>query len=151
MANNTKNFKAKTSSQLQSLQNDAQCWHKIKVFLFDLRHFKERTDSRDRLELITDPSYIAAPYFEPPEIQSIKSFIPGGCDITLGQLIESTLDEKLNRRMKKRVATADYRVCAAHDLAPVFEQAFGVRPKDLQKDKMFVKSLTADGLILRQS
>ncbi|KAL8925832.1 MAG: hypothetical protein Q9208_003329 [Pyrenodesmia sp. 3 TL-2023] len=145
-----KNAKSKTSPQLQSLQSDAQFWHKVKVFLFDLRHFKERTDSRDRLELITDPSYIAAPYFDPSEIQRIKSFIPDGQDITLGQLIESTLDEKLNRRMKKRVATGDYRVCAAHDLAPVFEQAFGVRPKDLQKDKKFVKSLTADGLILRR-
>ncbi len=151
MANNTKRLRDKTSPELQSLQSDEQCWHKIKVFLFDLRHFKERTDSRDRLELITDPSYIAAPYFEPPEVQKIKSFIPNGCDITLGQLIASTLDEKLNRRMKKRVATADYRVCAAHDLAPVFEQAFGVRPKDLQKDKKFVKSLTADGMVLRKS
>ncbi|KAL8759097.1 MAG: hypothetical protein Q9184_003722 [Pyrenodesmia sp. 2 TL-2023] len=150
MANNMRKNKGKTFPQLQSLQSDAQFWHKVKVFLFDLRHFKERTDSRDRLELITDPSYIAAPYFDPSEIHKIKSFIPEGCEITLGQLIEATLDEKLNRRMKKRVATADYRVCAAHDLAPVFEQAFGVRPKDFQKDKKFVKTLTADGLVLRR-
>lgn len=150
MANSIKNTKSKSSPQLQDLQSDAQCWYKIKVFLFDLRHFKERTDSRDRLELIIDPSYIAAPYFEPPEIEKIKSFIPDGRETTLGQLIESTLDEKLNRRMKKRVATADYRVCAAHDLAPVFEQAFGIRPKDLHKDREFVKSLTVDGLILRR-
>ena len=139
----------KTPPQLQDLQNDAHYWHKIKVFLFDLRHFSERIDSRDRLELIIDPSYIGAPYFDSSEAQRMKSFIPDGRDITLQELVLSTLDEKLNRRMKKRVATADYRVCAAHDLAPVFEKAFCIKPKDLQKDKKFIKGLTANGLALK--
>ncbi|KAL8712484.1 MAG: hypothetical protein Q9220_003332 [cf. Caloplaca sp. 1 TL-2023] len=142
-------IKPKTSAQLLSLQSP-QLWHKIRAFLFDLRHVKERTDSRDRLELIIDPSYIGAPYFTPAEAKQLKSFIPDGSEIKLQLLVESTLNEKLNRRQKKREATQDYRVCPAHDLAPVFEKAFNVRPKDLQNDKRFLKSLTNDGLVLKE-
>ncbi|KAL8840612.1 MAG: hypothetical protein Q9176_003725 [Flavoplaca citrina] len=138
------------SSNIQSLQDDLHTWHKIKVFLFDLRHFAERSESRDRLELIADLTYIGAPYFTPPEIKAIKSFVPDGGDSTLEQLVLSTLQMKLNRRKKKRMATSDHRVCAAHDLAPVFEKAFGVRPKDLTKDKKFVKEVTVNGLVLKR-
>lgn len=150
MADCIKSSKNRTSPQIQSLQSDTQCWYKVKVFLFDLRHFKERTDSRDRLEPITDPSYIGAPYFEPAEIQRLKSLVADDREATLEQIIESTLDEKMDRRMKKRVASNDYRVCAAHDLAPVFEKAFNVKPKELQRGKKFIKALTADGLLLKQ-
>ncbi|KAL9594310.1 MAG: hypothetical protein Q9219_007104 [cf. Caloplaca sp. 3 TL-2023] len=143
--------KKNSSLQLQDLQNNTQFWHKIRVFLFDLRHFSERIDSRNRLELIIDPSYIGAPYFEPSEAQRLHSFVPEGQGLTLKELVDSTLVERLNRRMKKRAASADYRVCAAHDLAPVFEKAFGVKPKDLQKDKKFVKAVTAGGLSLEKS
>ncbi|KAL8834798.1 MAG: hypothetical protein Q9170_003594 [Blastenia crenularia] len=127
-----------------------QLWHKLRVFLFDLRHFRERSDSRDRLELIIDPSYIGAPYFTPAETKQLKSFVPEGSESSLQMLVACALEEKLNRRQKKREATRDYRVCAAHDLAPVFEKAFGVRPKELQRDKKLIKSLTTDGLVLKE-
>ncbi|KAL8657426.1 MAG: hypothetical protein Q9226_001919 [Calogaya cf. arnoldii] len=136
-------------TRLQDLQGDVQCWHKIRVFLFDLRHFAERPQSRDRLELIIDPSYIAAPYFTPSEVEAIKSFVPNGGETTLEQLILSTLATKLERRKKKRVATGDHRVCPAHDLAPIFEKAFGIKAKDLVKDKKFVKAVTANGLVMK--
>ncbi len=35
-------------------------------------------------------------------------------------------------RMKKRVESGDFRVCAAHDLEPIFEKAFGIKPKELK-------------------
>ncbi|KAI4245221.1 MAG: hypothetical protein L6R40_002578 [Gallowayella cf. fulva] len=101
-------------------------------------------------ELLTDPSYIGSPYFTQSEANQLKSFVPDGSDTTVHLLLESALDEKLKRRQKKREATQDYWVCAAHDLAPVFEKAFGVRSKDLQKDKKFIKSLTSDGLVLKE-
>ena len=88
------------------------------------------------------PTYVSAPYFEPLENHALKKIIRQ----TLEQLIQEILDKKLNRR--KRVEGADYRVRAAHDLAPVFERVFGIKPKDLQKDKKFVKMLSTNGLEL---
>lgn len=149
MAKSIKNTKEKPALNIQTLQSDAQCWHKIKIFLFDLRNFDKRTDSKNRLDLVTDRSYIAAPYFTPSEIRSIKAFVPDGSESTLEQLILSALETKLERRKKKQVESCDYRVCASHDLAPVVEKAFSIRPKDLAKDKKLIKALTKDGLILR--
>jgi hypothetical protein len=45
----------------------------------------------------------------------------------LKALIEETLNERLERRMKKRVESGDFRVCAAHDLAPVLRRLLGLR------------------------
>jgi hypothetical protein len=41
----------------------------------------------------------------------------------------------LQRRIKKRVESGDFRVCAAHDLAPIFEKAFNIKSKDLERDR----------------
>lgn len=113
MAKSIKNTKEKPALNIQTLQSDAQCWHKIKIFLFDLRNFDKRTDSKNRLDLVTDRSYIAAPYFTPSEIRSIKAFVPDGSESTLEQLILSALETKLERRKKKQVESCDYRVCAS--------------------------------------
>jgi hypothetical protein len=56
------------------------------------------------------------------------------------------LDERLNRRMKKRVESEDYRVCAAHDLAPIFEKALGINPKELAKSQEFLARVDTEGL-----
>ena len=50
--------------------------------------------------------------------------------------------------MKKRVASGDYRVCAAHDVAPVLEKALGVRPKDLDASQAFLDLMAERGLEL---
>jgi len=42
--------------------------------------------------------------------------------------------------------TSDYRVCAAHDLAPLFEKAFDVKAADLAKNKAFLRCLDKGGL-----
>ena len=42
--------------------------------------------------------------------------------------------------------TGDYRMCAAHDLAPIVEKAFGIHPKDLTKNKGFGRLVDAGGL-----
>jgi len=78
------------------------------------------------------------------QTQLLKLVATNDAGQTLKALIQGILDEKLNRR--KRVESADYRVCAAHDLAPVFERCFGIKPKDLQRDKLFVKCLEKNGL-----
>ena len=70
-------------------------------------------------------------------------------EMALEAVIHNTLDERLERRMKKRVESGDYRVCAAHDLAPIFETAFNIRPKDLAKDDTFLSLLENSGLKLK--
>jgi hypothetical protein len=41
--------------------------------------------------------------------------------------------------MKKRVYIGDFRVCAAHDVAPILEKALGVKEKYLIRDKEFLR------------
>ncbi len=48
--------------------------------------------------------------------------------------------------MKKRVDSRDFRVCAAHDLAPIFEKAFEIHPKQLDKDSKFISLTKRYGL-----
>lgn len=43
--------------------------------------------------------------------------------------------------MKKRQYSGDYRVCAAHDLAPIFESTFGIDPGLLARNDDFLRSL----------
>lgn len=63
-------------------------------------------------------------------------------------MIEETLNERLERRIKKREESGDFRVCAAHDLAPILEKALGIGVKDLQRDNEFLGLLDRCGLDL---
>jgi hypothetical protein len=67
---------------------------------------------------------------------------------TLAEVIEETLTERLERRMKKRVEGGDYRVYAAHDVAPILEKVFGAEEKDVMRDKEFVELVEEWGLQL---
>lgn len=98
------------------------------MLLFDLRHYSERADSAERLERVIDPSYIGPPYFEPEEAETIKNTVVHN-EKKLSQVIEESLAGRLDRRAKKRVDSGDFRVCAAHDLAPVLEKMLGIDPK----------------------
>ena len=51
--------------------------------------------------------------------------------------------------MKKRVESGDYRVCAAHDLAPIFEKGLGIRAKNFEKDMEFIRLVRTSGLELK--
>ncbi|KAG4435429.1 hypothetical protein IFR05_009103 [Cadophora sp. M221] len=57
---------------------------------------------------------------------------------TLEMLIEEVLTERLERRIKKREESGDFRVCAAHDIAPILEKALEINPKQLSRDKIFL-------------
>ena len=131
---------------IRDIQQNRQLWYKVCVLLYDLRQFVNRKSSRDRLELVLDPSYVGAPYFEPLEAERIKQAASKGTGLTLESLIQEELDKKLSRR--KRVESADYRPCTAHDLAPVFEKFFDIRPKNLLRDKQFLKNVEEHGLSL---
>ena len=137
-----------SSTSLPELKMDSNIWYKIHVLLYDLRHFEQSNISQSRLETVIDPSYLGEPYFNPEEAEKIKGARLDG-DKTLSALIEETLDERLNRRMKKRVESGDYRVCAAHDVAPILEKALGIKPKDLERDQGFLNTMAANGLHLK--
>lgn len=68
---------------------------------------------------------------------------------TLEEAICETLDVRLERRGKKRAESGDYRVCAAHDLPPVFEQALSIKAKDLGKNVDFWNLVASSGLELK--
>lgn len=87
--------------------------------------------------------------FKTSEVEALKATIVDG-QKTLEAVIEETLNERLERRLKKRVESGDYRVCAAHDLAPIFEKAFGIRPKELAKNQEFLSLLDRSGLDLKE-
>lgn len=133
---------------VQDLQHCPSLWYKIHVFVYDLRNFREKVDSQARLDSIVDASYIGMPYFQPEEVERIKSTVVNA-NQTLEEAIRETLDERLERRIKKRAESGDYRVCAAHDLAPVFERALGIKPKDLGKNVDFLNLLASSGLELK--
>lgn len=65
------------------------------------------------------------------------------------ELIRETLAERFERRMKKRVESGDYRSCAAHDIAPIFEKGLGIKSKELAKDKEFLELRESSGLRLK--
>ena len=105
--------------------------------MYDLRSFQANTVSRDRIETVIDPSYIGSPYFTDTEAAMVKGLQVSGSkgSSTLEEVIEETLKERLQRRMKKRVESEDFRVCVAHDVAPILERVLGVKEKDLMRDK----------------
>jgi hypothetical protein len=112
--------------------------------LYDLQHFNQRPDSRERLEAVTDLYYIGSPYFNDDETAAIKNTVVHGK--TLAQIIEQELQARLERRDKKRFDSGDFRVCAAHDLAPILASTLGTNLKQLDKDKRFLLFVNTGGL-----
>ncbi|KFX95662.1 hypothetical protein O988_05705 [Pseudogymnoascus sp. VKM F-3808] len=143
------------TSKLASVEDfkaQPSLWYKIHVSVFDLRNFHENSKAQERLDSVQDLSYIGAPYFDPAEAQQLKAYATDGTNNKpLEILIKDTLKERLERRMKKRVDTGDYRVCAAHDIAPIFEKAFDIKPKDLQTNTEFLTLLDRSHLKLKGS
>ncbi|PGG99541.1 hypothetical protein GX51_06281 [Blastomyces parvus] len=121
-------------------------WYRLHVLVLDLRNFSTNDTSRERLEQVTDISYLGSPYFSAEEASALghTQLEPG--NQLLKDKIESELNERLTRRMKKRVESGDFRVCAAHDLAPIFEKGFSINPKKLAKDSQFMNLAASRGL-----
>lgn len=135
---------------LADIRSKKSLWYRLHVYTYDLRNFKTDGAARERLDSIVDVTYLGEPYFNPEEVEIFRNTVckTSGSE-TLAQKIESTLDERLNRRIKKRVESGDFRVCAAHDLAPIFESAFGINPKNLAKNHAFNSLVSSRGLTLQ--
>lgn len=133
-----------TISDLKGAGISPTLWYRFHVLLFDLEHFQNRPQSRQRLENVNGVSFIGKPYFNSSESCAIKSTLIG--TKTLSDTIEESLQERLQRRMKKRVESGDYRVCTAHDIAPILATALGINLKELGKDERFTEFVQKNGL-----
>ncbi|PMD15319.1 hypothetical protein NA56DRAFT_733873 [Hyaloscypha hepaticicola] len=153
----------KIGRKIADLKTTPALWYKIHVLMYDLRNFEAIPASRKRLESVIDPSYIGLPYFTEVESKILKGTLIDNSTpydskkrvdnrnaadnlMTLECLIETSLNDRLERRIKKRIKSGDYRVCAAHDLAPIFEKAFNVKPKELASDQQFLNIMERSGL-----
>jgi hypothetical protein len=95
--------------------------------MYDLRAFRSDSDSRSRLDSVASTYYIGEPYFGASGVERVLHTISDGK--TLKDMLDEFFEKKLEKRLKGRIKeTADYRVCAAHDIAPIVEKVFGVRP-----------------------
>ena len=136
-----------TANTIQDLHANGMLWYRINVFVYDLRHFQESA-SQARLEDIADSSFLGLPYFTADEVAQLKATTVHNDTKKLEDVIQETLNERLQRRMKKRVQSGDFRVCAAHDLAPIFEKALNIKSKDLERDHNFLALVEQSGLKL---
>jgi len=123
-----------SATTLKDLKPNYGIWYRLHVLIFNLRNDENMEASRARLELVTDPYYIGSPYFTPSEAAIIKllevSKNGDNQTKTHEEVIKDTLEERLERRRKKRVESGDLRVCAAHDVSPILEKAMGIREMD---------------------
>ncbi|KAE8148865.1 hypothetical protein BDV25DRAFT_10298 [Aspergillus avenaceus] len=136
-----------TISDLKDSTISPDLWYRIHVLIFDLCNFS-KSASRDRLESVIDPSYIGKPHFSPEEAEKIKGTVIGTGGRTFSQAMEEGLNERLERRSKKRIESGDFRVCAAHDLAPLMGRALGIDLKQMKMDKQFAKLVEENGINL---
>lgn len=137
---------------IQDLKDQPSLWYKIHVFIYDLRNFQDDPKAQARLDSVHDASYLGLPYFDQDEVQQLKACVVNTSDAapkSMEQVIEDTLRERLERRMKKRIESEDFRVCTAHDLAPIFEKAFEIKAKDLLRDADFRAVLDRSQLRLK--
>ncbi|KAE8322481.1 hypothetical protein BDV39DRAFT_209734 [Aspergillus sergii] len=134
-----------TVANLKDCSAFPNLWYRIHVLLADLKSF-DNPSSNKRLEKIVDPFFIGEPYFTPKEAHTIKNTVVNGKEFT--QFVEEELNKRLDRRNKKCFESGDFRICAAHDLAPIMAQALGIDLKRLEKDKRFANLVEEKGLHL---
>ncbi|KAF2448423.1 hypothetical protein P171DRAFT_508628 [Karstenula rhodostoma CBS 690.94] len=133
-----------TTHTLQALRQDTALFYRLHVFIHDLRAFRSNASSRARLDAVLAPDYIGRPYFSDAQAAQLRStVVDEETGETLGQRLDCLFTEKLAKKLEKGGA---WRVCAAHDLAPVFEGVVGVRPGELGRDKGFVGLVRKGGL-----
>jgi len=102
------NMETETTPTISQLRYNKPLWWRLHVFIYDLRNFGAIPSSQARLDKIVDASYLGAPYFSDSGVLQLKAtVVPSGK--TLEQDIADTLEERLDRRMKKRVESDEKR------------------------------------------
>ncbi|MCJ1359188.1 MAG: hypothetical protein MMC33_009188 [Icmadophila ericetorum] len=140
-----------------NLQTNPQLWHKIHVLLYDLRNIASDHSSEKHTLSTTDELYISTPYFTPSESAMIKATIieyntstediqPTSKDATnLGKVpqtpktIEEAIKQSLSGFFDKRKASGDSRPCGPHDMAPIYEDVFGIDRSELLDERFLIR------------
>jgi hypothetical protein len=120
-------------------------WYKVLVLIHDLRNFATDYNARARLEAVVDASYISLPYFQDDECTLMKECLVTNTTTTTTETLAAAIESFLAQLVQKRVASGDFRPCAAHDLAPLFESLLGVTKEDI-KNERFLARLARSGL-----
>lgn len=132
------------------LRENAPLWYKLHVFMYDLRNFRSNAASRARLDAVVSLDYIGQPYFSDAEAETLRNTVVEG-GLILTEALDIFFQQKLPTRLESRAKSEyDYRICAAHDVAPVFEKAFGAKAVDLKRNKQFINLVKKRGLDLRK-
>lgn len=147
----SQSFDSTTSSPitLSKIRENAQLWYKIHVLLYDLRNIKTDPSSSTRTLSTTDELYISSPYFTSSEALLVKSAIITNSDVIINSdntvTVEEFIKTQLENFFEKRRASGDARPCGPHDLAPIYERAFGIE-RAAMKDERFLARLRRSGL-----
>jgi hypothetical protein len=134
--------------KIEYLRTNQLLCYKLHVFMYDLRNFRSNKTNRARLDAVISLDYIGEPYFTAEESQTLRGTVVEGKNTlqnALNTFCTSKLPERLRSRSKREY---EHRVCATHDVAPIFEKAFGVKETNLKKNKKFVKLVRKRGVDL---
>ena len=132
------------------------------MLLYDLRNLANDHYAENRTLSTTNELYLSTPYFTPVQADLVKGAIveeqetseasddtanrDRGADvIAKPQTVEEAIHTRLANFFEKRRASGDARPCGPHDMAPVYEDVFGIDRKELQ-DGRFLSRLRSTGL-----
>ena len=123
---------SKLSSQNPKFHDNCQ------LFIRDLNFFAKDGKAKMRLEGTGHQYYIGPPYFTATEVSEILAM----------KTTHGTIETDLQKLATKKAATYDS-VCAAHDLAPIYEMALNMK-WDKQTEKTQTLWQKMGGLTLRE-
>lgn len=148
---------------LSELMQNFNLWYKLQVLIYDLRNINSDHSSESRTLRTTDELYISGPYFTPSESNLIKATVVEETSdskatvtdetsdsksvplIKESKTVEEAIKEMLAGFFDKRRASGDSRPCGPHDMAPIYEKVFNIKPSEL-RDERFLSRLRRSGL-----
>jgi hypothetical protein len=139
---------------MSSLLSEPQLRYKLCVLIYNLRNVSVNQESERQILRTIDELYISHPYFTETEAASIKAAMVNpqqsnneidNIEISPTQTIEQLIKSKLANFFEERIASGDLRPCGPHDLAPIYQQVFGIETVEVQSDQ-FLGWLHRNGL-----
>jgi hypothetical protein len=125
-------IQARRSMALDYLFKNPNFTRSAMAFIRDLHHFGRDQEAQRRLNGTGHEFYLGLPYFGPDALTRML-------DLPLGKgTLQSALQDLVRR---KRERDERDEICAAHDLAPVFEAALGLDWKDLKSNSGLLSSI----------
>ncbi|KAK7914315.1 hypothetical protein PG985_012018 [Apiospora marii] len=139
----------KQPKTVADIMADQNLGYKVRVLIYDLRNITKDADSQRRTLQTTDELYISSPYLTPEEVVMIKR---ATCVLEEElhsskppDSVETAIQKAMANFFEKRKASGDARPCGPHDLAPIYEAAFGIEKEELQ-DVRFLSRMRRQGL-----